>query len=116
MLVQAGYDVVVAAAGHLERMLRLDTELFERLQAVGDEAGGHDVDAPQLLPSERRQHVCRVRFEPPAAPEPRLERDRPLPGFKPQLAREQSRRVLAIAMVGVAARKGSARHAMERKD
>src|SRR6476469_7526840 len=51
MLVQTGNDVIVAAAGELERALRLDGELLERLEAVGDEAGCHHVDAAQLLPS-----------------------------------------------------------------
>ena len=69
MLVQAGDHVVVAAARDLKRPLSLDAELLERLEAVGYEAGRCDVDAPQLLPAERREHVRRVRLEPPSAAE-----------------------------------------------
>ena len=54
MLVQAGNDAVARRRPQSWNVaLRLDGELLERLEAVGDEAERCHVDAPQLVPSER---------------------------------------------------------------
>ena len=53
---------------------------------------GRNVDARDALLAEGFQHVGRIGREPLRAAEARLERERPLGGGEPELAREQARR------------------------
>ena len=75
---------------------------------------GRNVDAPRsfCLPSAV-SIVRRVRLEPASAAEARLERERPLGRLETEFAREQARRLLAVAVIGIAAAERPARHAVE---
>ena len=108
-----GNHLVVAAARRLKRPLARDRELLERLEAIRDESRCEDVDASRPRRTQLGQRRRRVRLEPAAAPEARLERERPLLRFQPQLAREQPRRRPAKAMIGIAARERATRQAVE---
>ena len=73
LVVQAGDVVELLAAGREERVARLDVDLFQRLQAVGGEAGADHVDPPHALRGERAQRRLGVGLQPLGLAEAALE-------------------------------------------
>src|SRR3989304_2236164 len=63
-LVQAGDEMEFLAAGGKERLLALDADFLERLQAVGDESRADHIHAPYALPGEILEGGRRVGLEP----------------------------------------------------
>src|SRR5882672_4071414 len=78
-LVEAGQEAKLAAPCFEERLPSFDADLFEGLQAVGDEAGADDVHAADPLAPVLRERRCGVGLEPRGSSEARLERGAPLP-------------------------------------
>src|SRR5262252_4186405 len=111
------WDVVKrAATGALERLLALDGDLFQRLEAVGDKAGAHHVDAARPRAAQLLQHRGGVRTQPLGPAEARLKRDRIVAGLQSERLRKQSTGLLALAVVGIAEFERSPRHTVEAHD
>src|SRR5437763_4505138 len=100
----------------LEHAAAFDTHFLERLETIGHEAGAKDIDTPDALAAEQRQHIERVRLQPFAAPESRLERERPLLRLEADLLRDKPRGHVAMAVIRITGIERALGHAVERKD
>ena len=95
-----------------KRGTALDPDLFERLQAVGNEARADDIHAA-ALPRERFQHGRRVGLQPLRPPEARLEGRLPRPVGELELRREEAGGLLALPVIGIAPVDGALRQPVE---
>src|SRR6185436_1650751 len=73
VLVEARNEMQLPASGAEVRRLALDTDLLERLEAIGNESGTNDVHPANALLRKGEERLPRVRLEPTRAAETRLE-------------------------------------------
>src|SRR5215210_4324486 len=89
----------MGSAGGQECLAPADSELLDRLQAIGRESGRGDGDPRDALGRISGQRRLGRRLEPFGAAEARLKGD---VDFLPQRCPEQARGLAAVAVVGVA--------------
>ena len=97
-----GHVREMLAAVMQEDLAALHRDLLQRLQAVGDEAGIDDRDPLHALAGEPLDRLVGIGLQPFLRPEARLEgRDQPPLAPAEPLA-QKPRRLLAMAVIGVA--------------
>ena len=96
-------DVVIGlAAGRNEIVAAFLSYFFQRLEAVGNEAGADDIDALLSLSAQCLQRWCGVGLQPFGLAEARLETDFVLVVVETQSGGKQPAGFVALAEIGVA--------------
>ena len=85
-----------------EGLARFHGDLFQRLQAVGDEARAHHVDAPTPCARQRDQRRLGVRLQPVGAAEAALEGHDPVVRREAEPRGQQARGLVALGVVRIA--------------
>ena len=111
-VVEAGDVGELLAAGMLEDLAVLDLDLLQRLQAVGGEGRRDHRHLLDAAPRQRLHGLVEIGLQPFLAAEARLEADHHPLGRPAQLLAHQPRRLLAVAMIGVAAEQQALGHAV----
>ena len=110
-------DVAELLAAVVEECLAdLHVDLFQRLDAVGHEAGADHIDAPDSLAGQLLHRRLGVGPDPFVAAEQRLEAHHVVVPVQPQRGCRQRRRVQALRLVRIAIVDGELRHAMKAED
>ena len=101
------------AALFQEGLLALQRDLFQRLQAVGDEARAHHVHPAHALCGELLERGLGVGLEPLRLAEARLEGDQHALARHAETFGHQAAGLVALAVIGVAEIERAPRHAVE---
>src|SRR5579884_1480299 len=103
VIVQTRTAVQLLAAGALERLAGLASDLVDCLQAIAGESWGGHEDAANALFGKSNQRFFGVRLEPFLAAKERLKRLRPLFARPAQPPKQSRRGPLDVRGVGIAA-------------
>src|SRR5207253_4995405 len=115
LIVQTRDSVEFLTAGPHKGGASLDSDFRQGLEAVRDKAGADDIDSPYPFLRESDQGGHRVRFQPCGTAEPRLKCHETIFAAKTQLAYDQPRGFLTMAMVRVAAVQHAPGNAVKRQ-